>query len=515
MYNVFLVDDEYYERMSLKNSLPWEDLGMKISGEANNGLTAYEMMIENPPDIAIVDINMPKLNGLDLISRLCGENLQCQYIILTGYDEFKYAQRAIKLGVSDYILKPINYQNLMTTLNGIRQKIEQRSSVASHYHTLETENRRLHLERYYNDLVNCSFSIQSIDQYDKNLAQQLFLNYDSYQVAVFEFEEQPSLNGLYALQDKISESFGCFSLVSCPDNKRRLFFIFDGTQLGTLPNLIYDLLDFTASCGHTANAGIGSVCSELEKLFLSYNEACIALQNCAVRRQNVVSYSEIHMPTQQVLDSKKKNLLRAMISSKETEKLGKFLTDIYAEFGKMRVPWDVIVLHTLEFINLLTECLSSQMSASISILGEEISILDTLNSKRNIDELCDWLIGIYNQSLSKISEKETYSDITQCVETYIQKNYGDSELSITAISKSLFLNYSYLCYCFKRDKQMTINDYINQVRIQKAIELFKKKNDNVGYVAEQTGFTSASYFSKQFKKATGVPPTDYLKSLEE
>ena len=87
MLKVFLVDDEYYERLSLKNSLPWEEHGLVVSGEANNGQTALEMMMADPPDIAIVDINMPKLNGLELISRLCENQLECRYIILTGYDE--------------------------------------------------------------------------------------------------------------------------------------------------------------------------------------------------------------------------------------------------------------------------------------------------------------------------------------------------------------------------------------------------------------------------------------------
>ena len=93
MLQVFLVDDEYFERLALKNSIPWEELGMHVLGEANNGLTAYEMMIKDPPDIAIVDINMPKLNGIELISRLNEMHLSCQYIILTGYGEFKYATK--------------------------------------------------------------------------------------------------------------------------------------------------------------------------------------------------------------------------------------------------------------------------------------------------------------------------------------------------------------------------------------------------------------------------------------
>lgn len=169
MLQVFLVDDEYFERLALKNSISWEELGMHVLGEANNGLTAYEMMIKDPPDIAIVDINMPKLNGIELISRLNEMHLSCQYIILTGYGEFKYAQKAIQLNVSDYILKPINYPTLIASLKDLGSKILQKEERESHFSELETENRKFLQERYYNDLVNCNFSLQNMEQYDRSL----------------------------------------------------------------------------------------------------------------------------------------------------------------------------------------------------------------------------------------------------------------------------------------------------------------------------------------------------------
>ena len=109
MLNVFLVDDEYFERTALKNHVPWAQNGFQVIGEAKDGKTAYRMISELSPDIAIVDINIPGLNGLELIEKLCQDRIFCRYIILTGYDTFSYAQKALRLGVHDYILKPINY----------------------------------------------------------------------------------------------------------------------------------------------------------------------------------------------------------------------------------------------------------------------------------------------------------------------------------------------------------------------------------------------------------------------
>ena len=141
-------------------------------------------------------------------------------------------------------------------------------------------------------------------------------------------------------------------------------------------------------------------------------------------------------------------------------------------------------------------------------------MLDTLSGMRKMEQVRDWIIDRYLNSISQISkEQEDYSNITICVENYILEHFGDPELTIAAISKALFLNYSYICYCFKRDKQMTINDFMNKIRIEKAIGMFQDGIDNVSYVAEKAGYGSASYFSKQFKRATGLPPSDYIRTL--
>ena len=87
------------------------------------------------------------------------------------------------------------------------------------------------------------------------------------------------------------------------------------------------------------------------------------------------------------------------------------------------------------------------------------------------------------------------------------------ELTIEDIAQNLFQNYSYLCYCFKRDEGITINDYINQIRLNKALELFHSGVENVSYVAEATGFSNAGYFSRKFKKFVGLPPSEYVKTL--
>ena len=123
------------------------------------------------------------------------------------------------------------------------------------------------------------------------------------------------------------------------------------------------------------------------------------------------------------------------------------------------------------------------------------------------------MIDMFTEQLSQENPTASICAVTRNVQDYILQNYSDPELTIEDIARNLFQNYSYLCYCFKRDQGITINDYINQIRLNKALELFHSGVDNVGYVAEATGFNNAGYFSRKFKKFVGLPPSEYVKTL--
>ncbi len=249
MHSIILVDDEYYFRSSLRKNFDWEGTGFEVVGDANNGNKAYELIKEKDPRVALLDINMPGINGIDLLERLSREGVKCKCIFLTGYDDFEYAQKAVKFGAYDYLLKPVEFEELETSLKRV-------------------------------------------------------------------------------------------SALLCEQ-----------------------------------------------------------------------------------------------------------------------------------------------------AVGEDLLIPE----KPEVD-----------------SFEEKGCDIASKVTEYIDKNYQNKELSVTEISKHCFLNYSYLCCAFKKEKGMTINAYIQEVRLNKAKEFFNSGCYNIAMVAEKLGFDNANYFSKWFKKSTGITPTEYI-----
>ena len=124
MLKLMIVEDEELLRMGLVTCVDWADLGYEIIGEAGDGEKALKLVEQNLPDVIITDIKMPRLNGIDMAEKLKADYPGIRIVVISGYDEFEYARRALKMGVSEYILKPINLEQLKKTVVELRMAIE-------------------------------------------------------------------------------------------------------------------------------------------------------------------------------------------------------------------------------------------------------------------------------------------------------------------------------------------------------------------------------------------------------
>ena len=120
---VLIVDDEKLERVLIKRGFPWEDHGFSVIGEASSGMEALEFIKYRKPQLVLTDISMPHMDGLELAERISALDESIHVIMITGYREFEYARRAVKLGVEDFLLKPIDMNELKEITLKIREKI--------------------------------------------------------------------------------------------------------------------------------------------------------------------------------------------------------------------------------------------------------------------------------------------------------------------------------------------------------------------------------------------------------
>ena len=176
MIKIFLVEDEMIIRRGIKNSIEWEKEGYQFAGEASDGELAFPMILREKPDIVLTDIKMPFMDGLEL-SRLIRKELpETKILILSGYDEFEYAKEAIRIGITDYLLKPVSSTRLLEALDDVRRKIEQEKeekALLIQYQKEMQENMEHEKEKFLNVLLNGTMSvgdaIRQASQYRLNL----------------------------------------------------------------------------------------------------------------------------------------------------------------------------------------------------------------------------------------------------------------------------------------------------------------------------------------------------------
>lgn len=124
MFKVHIAEDEPFIRMELREIINWEDEGFTIVGDSRNGKEALKKLEEEPVDLVITDIEMPRMGGIELIQTLRDNDCNCEVIFLTGFSEFEYAQKGVKLGIVDYLLKPVERGQLIDALHKVKAKLQ-------------------------------------------------------------------------------------------------------------------------------------------------------------------------------------------------------------------------------------------------------------------------------------------------------------------------------------------------------------------------------------------------------
>lgn len=178
---VFLVEDEMVIRRGIKNSIDWEKEGYIFCGEASDGELAYPMIIKEKPDILITDIRMPFMDGLELCKLVKKELPNIKILILSGYDEFDYAKEAIRLGVTEYLLKPISSGKLLEALNGVSESIRREKEdkdLVRKYMEEMRENTEHEKQKFFEQMIAGNLSmadaLETGEKYEMNLSARMY-----------------------------------------------------------------------------------------------------------------------------------------------------------------------------------------------------------------------------------------------------------------------------------------------------------------------------------------------------
>jgi len=265
--------------------------------------------------------------------------------------------------------------------------------------------------------------------------------------------------------------------------------------------------------------GVGEIRNDLFDIAESYKESIVALKNKVTLGKNKVilysSVAESGIKINLFTVEQRSQLLMSMRIANE-EEVDMCITRIFDRMRCENIHYELLFVVCVELISACFEFIIEVGASLEDILpDEQFGIIERLQLKNSINEMEEWVKEIYRHTLEAIKKNKSSkaSKIIEEVKNYISDNYQNYELNIDEIARNIFINYAHLCFIFKRDTGVTINEYLTEFRISKAKDLFDSGNTLILDVASKVGYADANYFGKCFKKFYGIPPRKYIENI--
>jgi two-component system, response regulator YesN len=529
MLKVFLVEDEIVVREKIRENFPWEKNGFLLAGEASDGEMALPMIEDLQPDIVITDIKMPFMDGLEL-SRILKKRMPwVKIIVLSGHDEFSYAQQALSIGVDDYVLKPIGSDDLLELLKKINKKVEEESV---HQNNLEDMKAQLSLhtdfmkERFLIDLstgiFSSSIAVEKAAAYGIDIMARYYCvtlisilfsgNQSSYQESVV---IENIINELVLKNSNIWK----FRM-----NAREIGLVFRDNSLEDINENSYRIsqslkseVEKRTNC--ELNISIGSARTRISGIYESMNDARIASGfDYIFGSQSIVGIDDakrVGHGTSVRPDSGAKGI-QEFLKTGHLEEVEEAVENTLLRLGKSGG-------NSIFYAFAFTEIISTISDFVEELGGEAEQVLPGLNrfhdlitvERKKLDSYQVFLDEILRSALRfRESKKDNrYGDLIQKAQGFVQTEYTRSDLALADVASEVNLSPGHFSTIFSQETDQTFIEYLTHVRITKAKELLKNSSLKSSEIAFEVGYNDSHYFFHIFKKKTGQTPGAFKKGV--
>ncbi|EPR13137.1 response regulator [Ruminiclostridium papyrosolvens] len=541
MFRLLVVEDEEMIRNKIIYNTNWKEHGFVEVFQASNGMEALDIVRKNNIDIVITDIQMPEMNGIELIREIKSLNRGIKCIIITAYAEFEYAKESVKLNVNDYILKPFKSKDLLEIVKKILEEIIRERNERVEVENLRRqlrENKKALREKLFNDLLSNSY-IGDIEN-DLNYLELSKLKDRDYFIAVIninnfielileEDEEQKYIVNLsfYNLVTKFLSSLGTDSSDTYED---KLVYSVINYKIDQLVIAVYEDIDKfipafedliklgRQELGFCITIGIGNKYKNLTDVHISYREACsAALLDRVYGREIVYIFNDLNFGNK--VYSKQLHIL-GDTKLYDDLKIGAFpeikndIVDIITQIKSSKLELDAI--NTIIYNIVLLSCKTiNELGYDIfEIMGEDFNLHFDVKEINNLVQLEEWLLSFFLKVNEYINQKRSNRNekLLSKVKDYVDRNYSEN-ITLTSISKDFGISSGYLSVLFNDHIGQNFIDYLTNLRIQSAKNLLKSTDLKIYEIADRVGYRDAYYFSTAFKKIVGINPTDYREKL--
>ncbi len=534
-YTVLLVDDDEEVREGIIRKIDWERCGFKIAGSAGNGSDALEIAENLQPDVVMTDVMMPFMDGLELGERITRMNPEVKLLVFSGADEFEYAQKALRLQAVEYILKPVDADELRATLAKIKETLDTEYEARRNLATLREhyiDSIPVIREQTMVALVEGRVDLEQLEK--KSGIAQIDLDAWGYTVGLLELEpnQKNATDAMFPNHDEVLIPVTLKQIADeiLPTYVKVSTFYY-GDMVGAVVNLYQeeDILKVIKAMDHVCKTmqkiyhvvvtgGIGTACKNALELRYARKEAQTALSYRVTFGSGQAIYlGDVEPQKTSVLQfqGSDETELMEMIKLGSEDKICAQVESLFEKIQGQMLTNGQLEVYFIE-VKIAFMRLLQYYEIEPGNMFDEMESLHVVDEIHSLLEAKRWLTekSLETSRVIRETRKNSRSMITTKAKEYMLENYGDEELSVEKLSSILHVSPNYFSSLFKKEMQVSFIAYLTEIRMKKAVELLETTDDKSYMIAQKVGYADPNYFSHVFKKHFGVSPQKYRKRGE-
>jgi len=478
MKKLLIVEDEKIIRQGIKAMIMRSPVSVEEIILCKNGEEAYEIVKNQKIDIMITDIRMPKKDGITLVREIQSLPNIPKVIVISGYDDFSYAVELLRFGAKDYILKPVDRENIYKILVKLEKEIEVENA-------LQDKIGKIGCQQFKYMLLNSNIADIEIEEIENQFSD--FFMHGEFVVCCTNYKAEKEMN----VQDFIflEDINGQSVFIVKPDHKEEL-----------LSNLLKDYY-----------VGVSTNHKTLKELREAYQEALQARKYAFATGNFITDYSQPEGEKETISDEMLNQFVQ-MIGTDKLEKANKLLVHILYKTKQGLIEPD----NFLYIMNEIVEKICVNYKNLLDFNGESIYNLKNVyeydNASSYYEVLSNWIEIINEKIVTEYDDYKNKQKIQKSI-VYIQENYN-KDLNMAVVSNYISMNYSLFSYVFKQYTGMNFVGYLKTIRINEAKRLLEETDMKIIEISFLVGYENEKHFMKTFKNVCGVSPSEFRKNVQ-
>jgi len=498
-----IIDDEPIVRAGLRYLLPWSEYNFEICAEGVDGKDGLKKLLEYSPDLVLVDIKMPGMNGLELIREAKKQDFDGKFIILTGYSDFEFAKSAISLGVRAYLLKPIDEDELRRNVEEVLAELEAKKNLDDYYSLNELKARQDLLRRLLQPLEDKMSLGREIKLYGMDFKYNIFC------VAIISRMNETEGQEIPIDAEKREQiQKGIRNVDSIMVDNNFVLICKGSSYIKIKEQLNKNIERLKRDCNENFFVSIGHDVSCWEDINFSFECAKLMTNNKFLYKDmEVVCIDDLKI-SHKGCDENFTNRICDLIEIGDTDSIIKTFLDLKNLYRSRVAKETDIKLQVIHNIVLLYSVLEKKYPDKVAEFPDFNMTVENIKKSDSLEEL----IGLITDYSINVAEKigiTTTDNIVKRVLAYMERNYVN-DLKLEDIAKLFSYNSAYLGKVFKKTTGSSFNDVLNNIRIENAKRLLLETDLKVYQISEQVGYSNTDYFYSKFRKYVGVSPKEFI-----